>query len=303
MNRTVAIILIILAFGLGAGAGAGGILYSTGNLVEPSRSAGEVAPTLSLDSPTATPGAAEMMREDVAALSEKIDALSTQVALLGTAVAEGSASAAASAPETATTEAAAEAEAEASAAGAGLTGRALYRISEDDSEARFLIDEVLSGDPITVVGATQRVAGDIIVNFDDPAASQIGTIAINARTLRTDNDFRNQAIRSRILQTDTYEFINFEPLELIDLDAAPAAVGDTAEFQVRGNLTIREVTREVVFDASVTLSAADQISGSARATITVEEYGLVINAPPLVADIGETITLEIDFVANLVEAQ
>lgn len=303
MNRVVVSLLVIIAFALGAGAGAFGILYSTGNL-EPS----DVAPipTLSLDSPTATPGAADQLSADIAALDGKLDALSAQVSALGTAVAAGGVAAQPAAPEAAAveTEAAAvetEAVAEAEAAD-GLTGRALYRISEDGSEARFLIDEVLNGSAITVAGTTRRVAGDIIVDFDTPTGSQVGAIAINARTLATDNEFRNQAIRSRILFTDDFEFITFEPVELIGLDAASVEIGGSAQFQIRGNLTVRDITREVIFDASVTIDSAEQISGTASTTVTREDYDLTFNTPPTVTDVGQELTLELDFIAELVES-
>jgi polyisoprenoid-binding protein YceI len=302
MNRVVVSLLVIIAFALGAGAGAFGILYSTGNL-EPS----DVAPipTLSLDSPTATPGAADQLSADIAALDGKLDALSAQVSALGTAVAAGGVAAQPAAPEAAVeTEAAAvetEAVAEAEAAD-GLTGRALYRISEDGSEARFLIDEVLNGSAITVVGTTRRVAGDIIVDFDTPTGSQVGAIAINARTFATDNEFRNQAIRSRILFTDDFEFITFEPVELIGLDAASVAIGGSAQFQIRGNLTVRDITREVIFDASVTIDSAEQISGTASTTVSREDYDLTFNTPPTVTDVGQELTLELDFIAELVES-
>ena len=166
-----------------------------------------------------------------------------------------------------------------------------------------MIDETLIGNPTTVVGTTRRVAGDVIVNFQDPPASQVGTIAINARTLRTDTEFRDQSIRGQILQSsqDEFEFINFVPTELIALPQAPVEVGGMVNFQIVGDLTIRGVTRSVTFDTTVTVESKDRIVGFASTVVLYEDFGLTIQAPTNVTDIGDEVTLEIDFVALRVE--
>lgn len=183
--------------------------------------------------------------------------------------------------------------------------QALFRINPEQSQARFLIDEVLAGSPITVVGTTNQVAGDIIVNFANPSLSQVGTIVINARTLTTDNEFRNQAIRGRILLSsqDAYEFIRFVPTQLVGLPQSALAVGETVNFQIVGDLTVRDTTRSVTFEASVTLDNEGQISGSANATILYADFGIGIQAPPQVTDIGDQVGLEIDFVALAVSGE
>lgn len=304
MRRIVVFILLIVAFGLGVGAGSLGILYSTGRLTEPSQSAADVAPTLDINAPTPTPGVMVQVQNELAAMNAKVDGLSTQVAglddSLSTAVAGGI-----GVPDAAESNGAAEnapvATPEVEAAANLEGGRALFRIVEDESETRFIIDETFGGAPNTVVGTSGRLAGDVIVNFDDVAASQVGAIAINARVFRTDQDERNQSVRGHILETDTYEFINFEPVELIGLPSEPVAAGEVLEFQIRGNLTIKETTTETVFDATVTLESATRISGLASVTVLWADYGIHIEPPPLISDVSDEVTLEIDFVAEQVE--
>jgi hypothetical protein len=53
-----------------------------------------------------------------------------------------------------------------------------------------------------VIGITDQVAGEASVNLADLSQTRLGVILVNARTLATDQDRRNQAIRNRILQTD-----------------------------------------------------------------------------------------------------
>ncbi|GAB4516344.1 MAG: YceI family protein [Anaerolineae bacterium] len=330
MSRTLAIVLIVVAFGLGAGAGILGFLWATGGSAEESQDVSEAVATLSLDAATPTPGLADAFGAQFEALSGQLEALSTQVAQNAVDVAAQidslstvmASSAQAAAPETTVTEdvaaleptpvpteeATAEATEEAAApagdeAAAGEARRGLFRIVSEDSEARFLIDEILMGNPVTVVGTTNRVAGDIIVNFDDPTTSEIGEIAINARTLRTDNEFRDQAIRSRILQSarDEFEFVTFVPTSFTALSSDPVAVGDSAQFQITGDLTIRGETRSIVFETTVNITAPDRIEGTATTTILYEDFNISIQAPPTVSGIGDEVILEIEFVATLVE--
>ncbi len=178
---------------------------------------------------------------------------------------------------------------------AEAAGVVLFEIDQAQSEVRFMLDEELRGSPKTVVGVTNQVAGQIAVDFANPSATQLGAIVINARTFTTDNEFRNRAINNEILDTGAYEFITFTPAELIGL---PASVNPDAliTFQVRGDLTIRDITQSVVFD--VTLAAGpNQLAGSGSAIINRADYDLNIPQVPSVANVEEEVQLEIDFIA------
>ncbi len=178
----------------------------------------------------------------------------------------------------------------------------LFRIVSEDSEVRFLIDEVLRGDPITVVGSTDQVAGDVLVNFSNPEASQVGTIRINMRTLQTDNEFRNRAIRSQILNSnqDEFEFSEFVPTSLAGMPEI-VTVGQPFDFQIVGDLTVRDITNEVSFAVTATLVSETRLEGTASATVTRESYNLLIPSVPGVADVSDEVILELDFVAVAVE--
>lgn len=175
----------------------------------------------------------------------------------------------------------------------------IFSIVADDSEVRFILNEVLRGSPNTVTGRTDQIAGEIGVDFANPAASQVGEIRINARTLATDNELRNRAIRGQILQSsqDQFEFISFQPTSL---DGLPTSVtlGEAFTFQITGDLTIRDITNPVTFDVTVTPVSETRLEGTATATVLREDYGLIIPNVPGVADVDEAVKLEIDFVAT-----
>ncbi|MEL6524238.1 MAG: YceI family protein [Chloroflexota bacterium] len=174
----------------------------------------------------------------------------------------------------------------------------LLRIDGTQSEARFELDEDLRGERITVVGTTDQVGGDIVINFADPALSEVGTITINARTITTDNNFRNQALRGQILKSaqDQYEFVTFTPTELTGLPEE-ITTGETYTFQIIGDLNILDVTESVTFDAEVTIVSETEITGTASTSVLWADYGISIPNVPGVANITDDVALIIDFVA------
>lgn len=176
----------------------------------------------------------------------------------------------------------------------------VYAIVQDRSQVTFELDEDLRGERITVVGTTNQVAGQLAFAPSDLSTAQIGIITINARTLMTDNDFRNRAIQNRILFTDDFEFIQFEPTSIDGLPES-VAVGESADFTITGNLTIRDITMEETFDATVTFASENEINGVAITIISRENYGLQIPEVPSVANVTDEVQLTVDFVATSAE--
>ena len=180
-------------------------------------------------------------------------------------------------------------------------GATVFRIAPEESEVRFVIHETLLGQPNDVIGRTDQVAADILLNPDNPAQTTVCTVRVNARTLVTDNEFRNRAIRGQILQSaqDQFEFATFVPTAVEGLPNN-IAVGDTVTFQITGDLTVRDIVQPVTFDVTATLASETQLEGSAVATIQRGDYNLTIPNAPGVADVAEDVRLEIDFVADAV---
>jgi polyisoprenoid-binding protein YceI len=172
----------------------------------------------------------------------------------------------------------------------------IFSIVQAESEVRFTLGELLNGAPKTVIGTTDQVAGEVAIDPAAPADSKVGVILINARTFVTDSDFRNRAINNEILETDEFEFVNFTPTAIMGFPENPE-IGQALEFQITGDLTIRDITNEVTFDVTVTVVSETRLEGSASATISRADYDLVIPEVPRVADVDEEVLLEIDFVA------
>jgi len=208
-------------------------------------------------------------------------------------VAEEATPAEQSATESATETQASEASPEANSAPITL------RFVREGTEARFLIDEVLMGQPKTVVGVTSLVEGEITVNPADPTSVQVGEIRIDARDLTTDDNRRNNRLRNDILKStqDAYRYIVFRPTSIEGLPST-VNVGDTFNFQVTGDLTILDTTLPVTFDMNVTVVDANTVRGSGSATVRHADFGIRIPSVPIVAGVSDEVRLEIDFTAQ-----
>jgi polyisoprenoid-binding protein YceI len=183
------------------------------------------------------------------------------------------------------------------AASSSPSGTQLFQIVPDQSEVRFQMSEILRGQPNTVIGRSNQVAGSVLIDPTTPANSQVGTVRVDARTLVTDSAMRNRVIGSAILQTAQYEYIEFKPTALTGLPQS-VALNQPFTFKITGDLTIRTVTHPVTFDVTVTPVSATQVKGTAAATIQRADYNLVIPSVPSVANVSEAVQLQIDFVAT-----
>lgn len=179
----------------------------------------------------------------------------------------------------------------------GTTATTTYTIVQSSSQARFVIDEVLSGAAKTVIGSTDQVAGQITVNPTAPTGAQIGTIQINARTLATDSAPRDNAIKNQILKTNDSQYITFVPTSVTGLPTT-ATIGQAYTFQIVGQLTIAGTTKEATFAVTATPNADGTLGGSAKTTVKYADWRLAIPNMPFVTGVSDTLSLELDFVAR-----
>ena len=179
---------------------------------------------------------------------------------------------------------------------APASGESLFEIDPARSEARFKINEVLNGSPKTVIGVTNQVAGQIAVDRGNYASTRLGEVRVNARTLTTDNEFRNRAVKNRILLTNDHEWIVFTPQSLTGLPAE-VKLGEAFQFQITGDLTIIGKTQSVTFNAEVTAVSETELKGLATATVRYKDFGIFIPEVPSVTGVEDDVILEIEFTA------
>lgn len=175
-----------------------------------------------------------------------------------------------------------------------------YRVDRDRSEARFLIEEVLRGEPNTVVGRTSGIDGSIAVQLE-PAAVEIGEFEINVRSIRTDDEVRDRSIRTLILESnrDEYEFSSFRPRRVEGVPEV-ITVGDTLDLDVTGDLTVRDVTTEVTFAMEVSVDSREEISGLATTTLRWDQLEISIpyvGGNSIVSAVEDELELQLEFLA------
>ncbi len=190
-----------------------------------------------------------------------------------------------------------EAEAPAAAAPEASSDAITFVVDPTQSEARFVIDEVLLGSPKSVVGVNHGVSGQVTVNPGDPGNLAIGPIAIEAAQFVTDSDRRNGVINRFILQSGSYPTITFTPTAIEGVPAS-VAIGDTLNLQVTGDLTIRGITRAETFAVTVQVVSTSELRVNGTTQILRENYELTIPSVPSVANVTNEVQLEFDFVAT-----
>lgn len=171
-----------------------------------------------------------------------------------------------------------------------------FALDASASEARFLIGENLLGRETTAVGATQAVSGGLVLDLEDPSALTFEPFVVDVTTLRTDERQRDGQIQNRILQTNRAGngAVTFQPTAVTGL-AFPLTPGATQSAQLTGDLTIKGVTRQAVFDLQLTVVSAAELTGTAATVVKLTDYELAVPRVPLVARVDDEVRLELDF--------
>lgn len=179
--------------------------------------------------------------------------------------------------------------------GAGGT----FTLVPDQTTASFTIDEVLLGQPNTVVGTSHDVQGSFSLDLSNPSSAQYGAITINADSFVTDDNRRNGAIRRFILQTNNPDnaTVTFQPTSVDGLPAS-AEMGTAYNVSITGDLTLHGVTQSVTFQGQVTAVSAGEIHGSLSTSVPRAEFDLNIPNVPNVADVQDSVLLQLEFVAT-----
>jgi polyisoprenoid-binding protein YceI len=168
-----------------------------------------------------------------------------------------------------------------------------------EARARYKVQEQLVGVdfPNEAVGSTQAVKGTLIIA---PDGSVTGSkITVDMRTLESDQELRDNYIRTRVLETDKFPTMEFVPKRVVGLKpplpSPPQA--QAIGFQLVGDMTLRGVTKEVAWKVVGTLRGGT-VAGSATTAVTFSEFNLPKPAVRLLLSVEDKIQLEVEFRAN-----
>lgn len=117
------------------------------------------------------------------------------------------------------------------------TGTATWQIDPAHSRVEFAVKHLVIS---TVKGRFADLEGSVTVEYDDPTSTQID-VTIAAESIDTRVDKRDDHLRSEdFLHAERFPSLRFRSTRL-------ERTGDD-ELRVKGDLTIRDVTREVVLE-------------------------------------------------------
>ncbi len=147
----------------------------------------------------------------------------------------------------------------------GLLPTGMFQIVPGESSAAFFVPDNRGG----FSGKTTRVTGRVIVVArDDLYAAQVEA-AIDAGTLETGVGIRDAAMRATYLRTDQYRSIIFTGTA----SARPGLAVRPFPTDVQGRLTIRDVSRDERFSATV-LALAREYRADVTTAIKMADYGI-----------------------------
>lgn len=168
------------------------------------------------------------------------------------------------------------------------------------SIARYKVEEVLARTGFKVAtGETEAVAGQVVFDADGGISADASRIAVQAATLRTDSDRRDGYVRNRTLQTDIYPEVVFIPQSIDWQTPPPGELRGTQDFTITGDLTVKDQTRTVTWDATAEFNDDGSVTGSASVQFTFDDFGMDKPSVAVVLSVEDEILLELDFVGTM----
>lgn len=166
----------------------------------------------------------------------------------------------------------------------------------EKSEARYRVREQLAGfdAPSDAIGKTQAITGQIVGKMDGSIDSANSQFVVDVRTLRSDQGMRDGFIQRSTLQTSQFPNVTFVPTSAPGLPLIVPGNGN-ASFQLIGDLTVKDVTKPVTWEATCQLES-NQTEGKCTATtsFTFADFNIEQPRVPRVLSIQDTIKLEVD---------
>jgi polyisoprenoid-binding protein YceI len=166
----------------------------------------------------------------------------------------------------------------------------------EKSEARYRVREQLANVslPNDAIGKTNAITGQIVGKMDGTIVSAESQFVVDVTTLKSDQGMRDGFIQRTPLQTSQYPTVTFVPTSAQGLPLIPP-VPESGAFQLIGDLTIRDVTRPVTWEATCKLES-NQTEGLCTATtsFTFDDFQLEQPRVGRVVSIEDTIKLEVD---------
>lgn len=163
------------------------------------------------------------------------------------------------------------------------------------TEVRYRVRERLVGKELDndAVGVTRAVSGQIALAADGSVVPEESKLTINVSGLKSDQDRRDGYVRRRLLVTDSFPTVVFEPTAI---KGGPKTIptSGTGTFTIIGNLTVRGVTRPTTWTVNARYLPTS-VTGAGFTTFTFADFTIAQPKVPILLSVSDTIKLEGDF--------
>lgn len=176
--------------------------------------------------------------------------------------------------------------------------RRVFVIVPQESSVSYQVGEVFFNQNNRfnlAVGVTQQISGEITLDPAAPDQSSAGPVTVDISAFTSDSTRRDNAIRDRWLESRKFPIATFTPTEVRGIPA-DAKEGDLIDFEIAGDLTVRDTTRPVVFAVQAELQG-DRLTGTATTAIKMTDFNF---QPPDIAGMlkaEDDVRIEFKFVA------
>ena len=166
------------------------------------------------------------------------------------------------------------------------------------SVARYRIEEQLARLtlPNDAVGETDALDGHLLFNESGDLMSG-SKLSLDVASLTSDEPRRDRYVRRNTLKSNSFPTIDFEVRSVGNLEW-PIPTEGLHEFQIVGDLTVMDVTKEVSWEVSANV-IQDSITGAASSVIDFETFGIDKPRLAFILSVDDDIRLELEFSAEI----
>lgn len=172
-----------------------------------------------------------------------------------------------------------------------------FVVVPEESQASYMVDEEFLADALSklgieagktvVIGTTPGVTGEIQLNLESTELVESAQFAVDMTGLRTDQDRRDGWLEDNAIETSQFPEASFTTTSVAGMPET-ITEGEEVNFQLLGDLKVRDVTQNVTFDVTAVLSG-DTLQGTAVLPLKMTDFGI---DPP---DFANTLTVADDF--------
>ena len=179
-----------------------------------------------------------------------------------------------------------------------------FVIMPEQSKASYIVAEEFFGGAldrlgiqpglVDTIGSTQEVNGEMQLDLSDPSSPLVSSqFEVNIRSLTSDQSRRDNIIRDRWLESNTYPSAQFT---ITSLENVPGSFneGEEVTFKANGDITVRDITQPASFDVTAKLEG-DTITGVATTELKMTDFGF---DPPNFANVfsvANEFTAQVEF--------